>query len=172
LRILGVDPALTRTGYGIIDADDTRYSLVKAGIIQTSSKNSAPQRFLKIFDTISTIIANTKPDVMVLEKVFVHYHHPTTAFLLGQARGIICLSCARANIPLVEYSATRVKKSIVGQGHALKSQVQRMVVALLNLGTIPKYNDVTDALALAIAYTHMHKADERRMLFHNSLQSR
>jgi crossover junction endodeoxyribonuclease RuvC len=92
---------------------------------------------------------------MVLEKLYAHYRHPTTAYLLGQARGVICLACARENIALVEYAATRVKKAIVGYGLASKYQVQRMVANILNLNRLPKYTDVTDALALAIAHSYM-----------------
>jgi crossover junction endodeoxyribonuclease RuvC len=99
---------------------------------------------------------------MVLEKIYVHYHHQTTAFLLGQARGIICLACAQGNIPLVEYAATRIKKAIVGKGLASKAQVQRMVAKTLRLKSLPRYMDVTDALALAIAYSNIAKSDINR----------
>jgi crossover junction endodeoxyribonuclease RuvC len=101
------------------------------------------------------LISDTKPDVMVLEKLYAHYRHPTTAYLLGQARGVICLACATKNIPLVEYAATRVKKAIVGRGLASKNQVQRMVANTLSLSSLPRYLDVTDALALAIAHSYM-----------------
>ncbi len=161
-RIIGVDPALSVTGYGIVDAGDDRVSLVKAGVIKTSSRQPLPDRLNKIYVSIIDIMSAHKPEVMVLEKIFVHYHHPTTAFLLGQARGTICLACASAGLPLVEYSATRVKKAIVGQGLASKSQVQRMVGMTLNLSSLPRYLDVTDALALAIAYDRIGKADRLR----------
>ena len=95
---------------------------------------------------------------MVLEKIYVHYQHPATSFLLGEARGIICLAAAQANLTLEEYSATHVKKSVLGRGMASKEQVQRMVVALLGMKILPKYKDVTDALALAIAYCYFSRA--------------
>ncbi len=87
-----------------------------------------------------------------------NYRHPTTAYILGQARGVICLACAQSNIPLVEYSATRVKKAIVGSGQASKYQVQRMVCDMLRLKNMPKYLDVTDALALAITHSYILKS--------------
>ena len=91
-----------------------------------------------------------------MEKLYAHYHHPTTAYILGQARGVICLACARnRNIPLVEYAATRVKKAVLGRGLASKYQVQQMVMSLLDLKESPKYTDVTDALALAIAHSYI-----------------
>jgi crossover junction endodeoxyribonuclease RuvC len=96
----------------------------------------------------------------VLEKLYAHYRHPTTAYLLGQARGVICLACATQNLPLVEYAATRVKKAIIGHGLASKGQVQRMIARLLNLSEIPRSTDVTDALALAIAHSYIIRTDK------------
>lgn len=152
MRILGIDPALTVTGYGVIDFVKNKYFVLEAGVIKTSGSELVQQRLKKIYEGITALISEVKPDTMVLEKLYAHYHHPTTAYILGQARGVICLVSAEADIPLVEYSATRVKKAIAGQGLASKQQIQRMVVNLLNLRQLPKYTDVTDALALAIAY--------------------
>jgi crossover junction endodeoxyribonuclease RuvC len=153
--ILGVDPALAITGYGVIEVKKNFLALVEAGIVSTSSKEALPKRLDKIYRAIINLITDTKPDVMVLEKLYAHYRHPTTAYILGQARGVICLACATRNIPLVEYAATRVKKAIVGKGQASKHQVQRMVANTLSLSRLPEYTDVTDALALAIAHSHM-----------------
>jgi len=153
MRILGVDPALTITGYGVIDVDKKKASLIEAGIITTSSRDQTPKRLERINKAVNKLIADTKPDCLVLEKIYAHYRHPVTSYILGQARGVICLACAEAKIPLVEYAATRVKKAIVGNGLASKAQVQRMVASTLNLTSIPKYTDVTDALALALAHS-------------------
>ena len=158
MRILGIDPALTVTGYGVIDFKKNKLSLCEAGIVTTDSRETTPQRLDKIYRAVTKLILDTKPDVMVLEKLYAHYRHPTTAYILGQARGVICLSCAREGIPLVEYAATRVKKAIVGNGLASKYQVQRMVADILNLNSLPKYTDVTDALALAITHSYISKA--------------
>ncbi len=157
MRILGIDPALTITGYGVVDSHKNKLFLLEAGVIKTFTRQLMSERLKLIYEGVTDLISETKPEVMVLEKLYVHYHHPTTAYILGQARGVICLTSAQANIPLIEYSATRVKKAIVGQGLASKYQVQRMVVDLLNLGHLPKYTDVTDALALAIAYSYILK---------------
>ncbi len=161
MRILGIDPALAVTGYGVIDTQKSRLSLVEAGIIKTSSREGVTRRLNKIYTAIENLILDTKPDIAVLEKLYAHYHHPTTAYILGEARGVICLACARnRNLPLVEYAATRVKKAVLGHGLASKAQVQRMVAAILDLGHLPKYTDVTDALALAIAHSYMARPDE------------
>ena len=153
--ILGIDPALAITGYGAIDARKNALNLIEAGIITTSSKEILPKRLDKIYRAIIKLISDTKPDCLVLEKLYAHYRHPTTAYLLGQARGVICLACATKNISLAEYAATRVKKAVVGKGQASKQQVQKMVASVLNLNTLPKYVDVTDALALALAHSHV-----------------
>ncbi len=153
--ILGVDPALAITGYGVIDVKNNKPYLVEAGIISTSPKEALPERLNKIHKGILKLISDTKPHVLVLEKLYAHYRHPVTAFLLGQARGVICLACAKENIPLAEYAATRIKKAIVGKGLASKNQVQRMVATMLSLDSVPKYTDVTDALALAIAHSNI-----------------
>ncbi|HTZ11850.1 MAG TPA: crossover junction endodeoxyribonuclease RuvC [Candidatus Margulisiibacteriota bacterium] len=155
--ILGVDPALTITGYGVIDSEKGRVSLLEAGIISTSAKDNLPRRLDKIYRSVIKLISDTHPQIMILEKLYSHYRHPTTAYLLGEARGVICLASATKNIPLAEYAATRVKKAIVGKGLASKFQVQRMVSSILKLDTLPRYMDVTDALALAIAHSNISK---------------
>jgi crossover junction endodeoxyribonuclease RuvC len=167
MRILGIDPALRITGYGVIalrskdkqnhSSNKKNFFLLEAGIITTSAKELLPQRLDKIYQATAKLVSDTRPDVVVLEKLYVHYRHPTTAYILGQARGIICLVVAKKKLPLVEYSATRVKKAIVGQGLAPKYQVQQMVAHLLGLKSLPKYTDVTDALALAIAHSYIAK---------------
>lgn len=153
--ILGIDPALTVTGYGAIQHKGNTVSLIEAGIIRTSSSQEIHKRLDRIYRGLIKLISDTRPDVMVLEKLYAHYRHPTTAYILGQARGVICLSCATKNLPLVEYAATRVKKAVTGNGQATKYQIQRMVAGLLGLRGLPKYTDVTDALALAITHSYM-----------------
>lgn len=155
MKILGVDPALTITGYGVITAENNKFSLVEAGIITTKPQDPTEIRLEKIFKALTRLIGDTKPDCLVLEKIYAHYRHPITSYILGQARGVICLASALNRLPLIEYAATRVKKAVVGKGLASKSQVQRMVAAVLGIETIPRYNDVTDALALAIAHSYI-----------------
>ncbi|MBM3243309.1 MAG: crossover junction endodeoxyribonuclease RuvC [Candidatus Omnitrophica bacterium] len=157
MKILGIDPALTITGYGVIVSLSNKFTLVEAGIIPTKPKDCIGKRLGKIFSGINKLITDTKPDCLVLEKIYAHYRHPTTSYILGQARGVICLAAFLNNVPLVEYAATRVKKAVVGKGLASKIQVQRMVTSLLSLSSLPKYTDVTDALALAIAHSYIER---------------
>lgn len=155
MRIVGVDPALTITGYGVIDFAQGACRLVEAGVVRTDAKESLAKRLAKIHRSLAALIDEVKPDVMILEKIYSHYRHPATSYLLGHARGVACLVSAEKNIPLIEYPATHVKKAISGRGHASKPQVQQMVLNMLSMqGTSPKYLDITDALALAIAHTH------------------
>ena len=155
--ILGVDPALTITGYGVIQVKAGILAIREAGIIRTSVKDPTPKRLDKIYRGVIKLIDDMQPDCLVLEKIYSHYRHPATAYILGQARGVICLAAATKNIPFFEYAATRVKKAIVGKGLASKAQVQRMVANTLGLINLPKYMDVTDALALAIAHSYIVK---------------
>ncbi|MFH1578022.1 MAG: crossover junction endodeoxyribonuclease RuvC [Candidatus Omnitrophota bacterium] len=155
MRILGIDPALAITGYGVIDVESGALSLVDAGIVRTNARNPLSERLAVIYKGISRVVNDLRPDCMVLEKIYVHYRHPTTAYILGQARGIICLISAQHNLTLFEYTPTRIKKGIVGGGLASKTQIQKMVANLLALRQLPKHQDITDALALAIAHSHI-----------------
>jgi crossover junction endodeoxyribonuclease RuvC len=158
MRILGIDPALSITGFGIVDEAVGGVSLVDAGVVKTKSNSPTPERLAIIYKGVFDVIKELKPDCIILEKVYVHYRHPTTAYILGQARGIICLISAEVKLPLFEYAATRVKKSIVGAGLASKTQIQRMVTNILRMRQMPKYQDITDALALAIAHSYISKS--------------
>ena len=118
MRILGIDPGLGTTGYGIID--DRNFHVVEAGIIKTESRTSIQARLKKIFDALSDIIKEHEPGVLVLEKIYSHYNHPTTAILMGHARGAVCLACGIHKIKLINYPSTRIKKVVTGNGHASK----------------------------------------------------
>ena len=155
MRILGIDPGLQATGYGIIE--DKGFKLVEAGIIRTETNTPVQSRITKIFDEISKIVEEYKPGVLVLEKIYSHYKHPTTAILMGHARAMACLVCGKFDVKLINYPSTRIKKAVTGNGHASKYQVQRMVQSLLKLKTPPEPVDVSDALAMAISYCYIEK---------------
>jgi len=127
--------------------------LVEAGVIRTSPEDGISKRLADIYSNISDVVKEARPSVLVLEKLYAHYKHPTTALLMGHARGVVCLACGMENIELVSYGATRIKKAVTGNGHAGKQQIQRMVKSLLNLKKDPEPFDVSDALAMAISYT-------------------
>ena len=156
--IIGIDPALAVSGYGVIQVNKTSLVLIEAGIIKTTAKEAIPSRLDRIYRGVLKLISDTQADCLVLEKIYSHYKHPATACILGQARGVICLAAFTAGVPFFEYSATRIKKAIVGKGLASKGQVQRMVTHTLGLKTMTPYLDVTDALALAIAHSYIRKA--------------
>ena len=153
MRILGIDPGLNTTGYGIIDSKPLK--LIEAGVIRTESRTPIQSRLKKIYSSLSDIIEEFKPDVLVLEKIYSHYKHPTTAILMGHARGAICLLAKQAGAELVGYSATRVKKAVTGAGHAGKYQMQRMIQNIFNMKSVPNPPDISDALALAVAHAQI-----------------
>ena len=155
MRILGIDPGLGTTGYGIIE--ERTFKLVEAGIIKTRANTPIQSRLKKIFDALTEIIKEHEPGVLVLEKIYSHYRHPTTAILMGHARAAACLASGINEIRLVNYPPTKIKKTITGNGHASKQQVQRMVQSILKLKDPPEPVDVSDALAMAISYCYMNR---------------
>ena len=168
-RILGIDPGLERTGYGLIEVGATRRvaptdqsPLLRAqGVFKNSRTLPLEERLVTLYTQLSAFLDEQNPDVVVLEQLYSHYHHPVTAILMGHARGIICLAAAQKKIPLVSYAATRVKKAVTGNGGASKEQVQRMVCHLLGIKTLSGTFDVTDALALAVAHSNIRKLDSK-----------
>lgn len=157
MRILGIDPGLRNTGFGIIEIVKGKPIYVQSGIITTLSQGTLPQRLKTIVDGINKIIADTKPSIACIEKVFVNIN-PQSTLLLGQARGAAIAACVLHDIDVTEYTALQVKKSVVGYGHAEKHQVAKMVKYLLNLSAEPKA-DAADALAIAL--THFYFTPRR-----------
>ena len=155
MRILGIDPGFKATGYGVIDWDKknrARLELLEAGTIEPKSKDLLPNKIDKVYRNLDEIILQYSPTVMVLEKLYSHYKHPTTACILGHVRGAICLLCAHRNLKLVEYSVKRVRKSLSGHGNASKQQMQGVVADMLKIDGSKLTLDASDALVLAIGY--------------------
>lgn len=154
MRILGIDPALTQTGYGIIEKDNNaaKLKLIEAGVVKTNAKEVLNKRLFSLHSALSNIIEEFNPEVLVLEKLYSHYKHPATSILMGHARGVVCLLSGEKKLCLVDISATRIKKSITGNGHATKLQMQRMIEHMFNLVDKNYPSDVTDAIALAVGY--------------------
>lgn len=155
MRILGIDPGLGTTGYGIIE--DKTFKLVEAGVIKTQANTPIQERLKKIFDSLTDIIEEHKPGILVLEKIYSHCKHPTTAILMGHARAVACLASGIHGVRLINYPSTKIKKTITGNGHASKQQVQRMVQNILKLKEKPEPVDVSDALAMAVSYCYLNK---------------
>jgi crossover junction endodeoxyribonuclease RuvC len=152
LRILGIDPGLRITGFGVIDKLGSQLAYVTSGCIKTNEKQSLPERIKTILDGIAEVIETQRPHQAVVEKVFVNVN-PQSTLLLGQARGAAIAALVTANLPVSEYTALQVKQAVVGQGKAAKEQVQHMVRRLLKLPGDPS-PDAADALACAICHAH------------------
>ena len=152
IRILGIDPGLRVTGFGIIDKEGQQLHYVASGCIKTISDESLPERLKVILNSLGLVIAQHKPDQVAVEKVFVNVN-PQSTLLLGQARGAAICAAVLADLPVGEYTALQVKQAVVGNGHADKEQVQLMVQRLLKLSGTPS-PDAADALACAICHAH------------------
>jgi len=160
LRIVGIDPGLRVTGYGVIDCAGSDIRLIEAGIVETRAKDGISERLSTIYQGLTDLLSDLKPEVMVLEKLYSDYRHPTTAILMGHARGVACLVSGEYKIPLVNLAPTRVKKSILSNGHASKEQINRAVQRILQLRDAPKPLDVSDALAIAISFAWTNRFKE------------
>ena len=152
MRILGIDPGLRRTGYGLIETNGVNIKLLEAGTVEPKEKDLLENRLHAIYKNLDDLIAEYKPDVMVLEKIYTHYRHPTTASLLGHVRGVICLACANRKLKLAEQSVKRMRKAVLGRGSASKLQTQGMVAHVLRVDGSKLTADASDALALALGY--------------------
>jgi len=148
---LGIDPGLGTTGYGVLECHSGKIEVLDAGIICSSVKDPLPARLNELYSRLSEVIAEFSPIVMGLEEVFSHYRHPATAIKMAHARGVLCLACERYDVKLVSLPATVVKKLITGNGRAGKEQVSGMVRHLLGIQEPISPDDVSDALAIAIA---------------------
>jgi crossover junction endodeoxyribonuclease RuvC len=152
MRILGVDPGLNTTGYGVVDFSQRQVRLVEAGVVRGRAKGSLPERVREIYEGVAEVIATLKPEAIALEKLYAHYDRPTTAILMGHARGVIVLAGAQAGIGVHDYAATQVKKTLTGNGRAPKGQMQLAVQRELRLAALPEPADVADALAIALCH--------------------
>jgi len=152
LRILGIDPGLRVTGFGVIDKTGQTLAYVTSGCIRTPQAGSLPERLAVILDSLGEVIAAHRPGQVAVEKVFVNVN-PESTLALGQARGTAICAAVSARLPVAEYTALQVKQAVVGNGLAKKEQVQEMVRRLLRLAGVPSA-DAADALACAICHAH------------------
>lgn len=150
MRILGLDPSLSSTGWGIVEVENNRLHYVADGFIKTDTKATIAERLSEIHKALQEVIELYHPDEAAIEQVFLN-SNPISTIKLGMARGVVILAPALFNIPVEEYEPTKVKKALVGVGRAEKSQVEAMVKILLP-GCKPKNNDSSDALAIAICH--------------------
>lgn len=154
MLVLGIDPGLAITGYGFIKTDQrNQYTCIDYGVIRTDAGLADPDRLIVIFDALTDLIQRYGPETSSVEKLFFQ-KNVKTALSVGQARGVVMLALAQANLPIHEYTPNEIKQTICGYGNAGKRQIQRMVQTLLNLDDLPKPDDAADALAVGICHIH------------------
>ena len=151
-RILGVDPGLNTTGYGVIEVVHGVIRLIEAGVIRSKPSHTLEQRVAELHEGLCDVIRSLSPSVMAIEQLYSHYERPRTAILMGHARGVLCLAAAQHQIPVHHYTATQIKRMLTGSGRASKSQMQSAICLQLKLAAPPDPPDVADALAGALTH--------------------
>ena len=154
MRLLGIDPGTGITGFGVVDVKDGKYKLVDAGVVRTKAHTPQKERLETIFENISEIIEEHKPQIMSIEKLF-FTNNITTAMTVSEARGVVLLCAQQADMQLYEYTPLQIKQAITGYGKADKKQVQEMVRVVMKLKEVPKPDDCADAIAVAVTHA-MH----------------
>ncbi|MGD0768069.1 MAG: crossover junction endodeoxyribonuclease RuvC [Tepidisphaeraceae bacterium] len=155
MRILGIDPGLRISGYGVVDFGLGQPRLVDGGVIRLTVKASLAGRLVELESELNALFDEFKPDICAVEQLYSHYNHPRTAILMGHARGVILLAAERRKVRIEQFSANRIKQSVVGHGHAGKSQVQKAIQQIWRLKSPPQPPDVADALAVALCCGRM-----------------
>lgn len=153
VRIMGIDPGIAIVGYGVVDRKGNQLKAVDYGSIQTPAHTSTATRLKQIYDASTELLERYRPHVVAIEKLFFN-RNVTTAFTVGQARGVVMLAAEEAKAAITEYTPMEVKMAVAGYGGAQKRQIQEMVRVLLNLPEIPRPDDVADALGVAICEAH------------------
>lgn len=156
MRIIGIDPGTGILGFGVIDAARGRTRLVTAGVVRTPAHTPLAERLEEIYDSLTEIIAETKPQQMAIEKLF-FTKNITTAISVAEARGVAMLTGQQTGLAIAEYTPNEIKKSIAGYGAAKKPQMQEMVRLQLGLAEAPKPDDCADALAAALTHAFMQR---------------
>jgi crossover junction endodeoxyribonuclease RuvC len=163
-RILGLDPGLQVTGYAVLEPRNGSPRVCEAGVIRSADGREATdmeQRLRSLYNGIVEVLEQFQPGVVVVEQLFAHYEHPRTAILMAHARGVLFLAAGQRGLPVVSYNATRIKKTITGNGRASKEQVQRTIQRELGLAKLPEPPDVADALAAALCHYYVVKLPAR-----------
>jgi len=163
MRILGIDPGLQVCGYACLETNQDTDKLIEAGILRTSSGSTIEAKLNQIAEDIESLLKRFRPETVAVEELYSHYTHPRTAILMGHARGVILQRCAQAAIEVRSFSATRIKKSITGNGRASKEQVQKTIQTILSLPQLPEPSDVADAIAAALCCANELQLNYGRM---------
>ena len=158
MRVFGIDPGSTRTGYGCIDSDGRRHRLVLCGAVQTRAGDPFPDKLAAIHRRLTEVLAQCRPECVAIENLF-HATNVRSALRLGHARGVAMLAAVDAGVRVVEYTPAEIKRSVAGYGRADKSQIGFMVKLLLELDAVPAPHDAADALAVALCHVHDGRAE-------------
>jgi crossover junction endodeoxyribonuclease RuvC len=150
IRILGLDPGLRLTGYGVIDYSPRKSALIDGGVIRLDVKAPLPERLVELEKELDLLLKEYSPDVCAVEMLYGNYKHPRTAILMAHARGVILLAAQRSGARVEQFAANRIKQSVAGHGHAAKGQMQRAIQSIWGLAKPPSPPDVADALAVAL----------------------
>jgi crossover junction endodeoxyribonuclease RuvC len=150
LRIIGIDPGLRLTGYGVVDYTPSRPTLIDGGVIRLDAKTSLAARLVELDTELAGLFDEFNPRVCAVEQLYSHYAHPRTAILMAHARGVIIVAAQRRGMRVEQFPANRIKQSVTGHGHAAKGQMQRAIQAFWGLAKPPEPPDVADALAVAL----------------------
>lgn len=159
MRTLGIDPGTARLGYGLVD-DEPQPRAIAFGVVETASSEAMPARLSRLFDAVTGLIADHRPDAVAVEQLF-FARNVTNALAVGQARGVVLLAAERAGVPIAEYTPSEVKQAVSGYGKADKSQMQEMVRIILGLERAPRPDDAADALAVALCHAQTAPFIER-----------
>lgn len=152
-RIVGIDPGLNITGYGAIEVQAGKATLLEAGVLRPgSSRKPIERRLLELYDGLTEALTEIRPVAVAIEQLFSHYEIPRTAILMGHARGVICLAAAKHDVPVFSYAPAQIKKTLTGGGRADKAQMQRAIAREFGLAQAPEPADVADALAIALCH--------------------
>jgi len=149
MLILGIDPGLRITGYGLVSLEGGRPALVEAGVLRMKSRGELAVRLGELHTALAELLVEMEPARVAVEQLYAHYKHPRTAILMGHARGVILLAAQQQGLPVESLASTMVKRTVTGNGHAPKAQVQRAVAMLCKLSRPPEPPDVADAIAIA-----------------------
>ena len=175
-RILGIDPGLHRTGYGVIQMGQGKYAvlsggttshstantphLIEGGVLRARAEDPFPKRLQSLYDGLIEVLREHTPDAVVIEDLFSTYSHPRSAILMAHARGVLMLAAQQAKVPVHSFTPNEVKQVVAGNGHATKVQVQNAVRVRLNLNTVPNPPDVADAIAIALCFAMRQNAGQ------------
>jgi crossover junction endodeoxyribonuclease RuvC len=151
--IVGIDPGLNTTGYGVLEMTAGTPRLLEAGVVRSTPQKNLTYRVAEIHRGVAEVLRVFRPGAVAIEELYTHYDRPQTAILMGHARGVICLAAALVESPVYHYGATRIKKLLTGNGRAPKEQVQESIRRELRLGSLPEPSDVADALAVALCHS-------------------